>query len=54
MDMYTLLYLKWIIKRSYCIAQGNLLNVLWQPGWEGSLGGNGYPYMCGSGPLLTT
>ena len=22
---------------SYCIAQGNLLNVRWQPGWEGYL-----------------
>ena len=28
-DMYTLLYLKWIT-RTYCIAQGILLNVMWQ------------------------
>ena len=45
-DMYTLLYLKWIT-RTYCIAQGILLNVMWQPRWEGSLGENGYMYMCG-------
>ena len=30
---------------SYCIAQGNLLNVRWQPGWEGSLEENVYMYM---------
>ena len=29
------------------MAQGNLLNVMWQPGWEGSLGENGYMYMYG-------
>ena len=28
-DMYALLYLKWIT-RTYCIAQGILLNVMWQ------------------------
>ena len=28
--------------RSYSIAQGTLLNVMWQPGWEGSMGENGY------------
>ena len=43
MDMYTLLYLKWITQ-SYYVTQGTLLNVIWQPGWEGSLGENGY--MC--------
>ena len=42
-DMYTLLYLK----GTYCILQGTLLNVMWQPGWEGSLGENGYMYMYG-------
>ena len=25
---------------TYCIAQGPLLNVLWQPTWEGTLGEN--------------
>ena len=28
-------------------AQGFLLNVMWQPGWERSLGENGYMCMCG-------
>jgi len=32
--------------RSYCLAQG-ILNVTWQPGWEGSLGKNGYMYVYG-------
>ena len=54
MDMYTFLYLKWIITRTYCIAQGTLLNVTWQPGWEGSFGENGYMYMYGWIPLLST
>ena len=26
---------------------GILLTVTWQTGWEGSLGENGYMYMCG-------
>ena len=46
MDMYTLLYLKWITQ-SYYATQGTLLNVMWQPGWEGSLGENGYMCMHG-------
>ena len=29
------------------MAQGTLLNVMWQPGWEGSLGENGNMYMDG-------
>ena len=32
--MYPLLYLKWIITRTYCIAQRILFNAMWQPGWE--------------------
>ena len=43
MDMCTLLYLKWITNKFYCITQGTVLNVR----WEGSLGKNGYIYMCG-------
>ena len=31
---------------SHIIAHGILLNVMWQPGWEGSLGENGYMYIC--------
>ena len=44
MDVYTLLYFKWVI---YCIAQGTLFNVMWHPGEEGSLGENGYMYTYG-------
>ena len=29
------------------MAYGTLLNVVWQPGWEGSLGENGYMYVYG-------
>ena len=47
MDMYTLPYLKWITTGTYYIAQGTLLNVIWQPGWKGSLGENEYMYMYG-------
>ena len=25
--------------RTYCIVQGTLLKVMWQPGWEGDVGG---------------
>ena len=43
MDMYTLLYLKWITnKNPLYIAHRTLLNVMWQLGWEGSLGESGY------------
>ena len=38
--MYTLLYLKQITNKDVCIAHGTLLNVMWQPRWEGSLGEN--------------
>ena len=34
-------------KRTYCIAQGTLLNVMWQTGWEAGLGESGYMYMYG-------
>ena len=37
-DMYTLIYLKWV---TYYVAHGTLINVMWQCGWEGSLGENG-------------
>ena len=32
MDIYTLLYFKWIIKNDLQYRQGTLLNVMWQPG----------------------
>ena len=38
MAMYTLLYFKWIANKALLESTGNLLNVTWQPGWEGSLG----------------
>ena len=51
--MYTLLYLNWKTNKDlYHIAHGTLLNVIWQPGWEGSLGENGYMYMYGWVPSL--
>ena len=40
--METLLCLTWRISKD---LQGTLLHVTWQPGWEGSLGENGYLYM---------
>ena len=39
---------------TYCRAHGTLLNVMWQPGWEGNLGENGYIYMYGQVALLFT
>ena len=47
MDMYALLYLKWITNRTSCTARGTLVSVVWQPGWEGSLGENGDTSMYG-------
>ena len=44
MDLHTLLYLKWIANY---IAHGALLNVMWHPRWEGSLGEKVYMYMYG-------
>ena len=33
--------------RTYCIAQGTLLNVMWKPEWVGNLRETGYMYMYG-------
>ena len=44
---YTLVYLKWRTSKDLLIAQGTLLNVMWQLGWERGLGENGYIYMYG-------
>ena len=33
--------------RTYCVAQGTLLNALWGPGWEGSPERKGCMYMYG-------
>ena len=55
MDMYTLLYFKQITNMDllYSTAQGTLLNVMWQPGWEENLE-NGYMYIYGWVPLPST
>ena len=45
--MCTLVYLRWITNRVLLDTQGTLLNVIWQPGWEGSPGENRYMYMYG-------
>ena len=45
--MYTLLYLKRITNKDLLAAQGTLLNVMWQPEWEGRLGEKGYTHMYG-------
>ena len=47
MDRHTLLYFKWITNKDLLYSTGNQLNVMWPPGWEGSLGENGYMYMGG-------
>ena len=47
MDMYTLVYLKCITNKDPLYSTGTLLNTMWQPGWKGHLGENGYMYMCG-------
>ena len=38
MVIYTLLYLKWISAKGCFIAHESLLNVMWQPKWEGVWG----------------
>ena len=47
MGMHTPLYLKCITNKGLWQSTGNSLNGMWQPGWEGSLGENGYMCMCG-------
>ena len=34
-------------QKTYFIAQGTLINVVWQLTWEGDLGENEYTYICG-------
>lgn len=36
-EMYILLYFKWITNKTYCTSQETLLSVMCQAGWEGSL-----------------
>ena len=47
MDMYTLLYLKWVTNKDLLYSKWTLLNVVWQPGWEGSLWKNSYVCLYG-------
>ena len=44
MDLYTLLYLIWITNKVLLPSARSSAHVLWQPGWEGSLGENGHMY----------
>ena len=44
MDMYTLLYLKWITNKDLLYSTWNSVQCLWLPGWEGNLGENRYMY----------
>ena len=37
----------WLLSLSFCIAYGTPLRVMWQLGWEGSVGENGFLYMYG-------
>ena len=59
MDMYTLLYSKWITNKDLLYSTGNSAQCYVVPGWEGSLGENGYMYMygwvpfCSSGTITT-
>ena len=54
MGTYTLLYLTHNQQGpTHFIAQGTLLNIMWQPRWEGSLGENGYMYMYGWVPCCS-
>ena len=50
MDMYTVLYSKWITQKGLLYStwnNGTLLNVTGQSGWEGNLRENGYMSMYG-------
>ena len=44
-NIYTLLYLKWITNKDLLCSTGSSAQCLWQPGWEESLGENGYMYI---------
>ena len=46
-NIYPLLYLKWINNKVLLYSTGNAAHVMWQSGWEGSLRENGYIHMYG-------
>ena len=37
----------YFFRKRCCYAQGTLLKLMWQPGWEGILEENGYMYIYG-------
>ena len=41
---HTRTYLKWITNKVLPLVQGTLLNIMGPPGWDGSLGENGYTF----------
>ena len=53
-NMYTLLYLKWIANQGLLYSTGDSVHVMWPPGWEGSLGEKGYVKLYGWVALLST
>ena len=51
--MFILLYLKWIANKDLLYSTGNSAHAMWQLGWDGDLGENGYMYIYGGVPLLS-
>ena len=47
MDMYTLLYLKWVTNKDLLYSTWNSAQYYVAAGWEGGLGKNGDMYMYG-------
>ena len=45
--MYTLLYFKWMTNKDLLYSTGSSAQCYVQPGWEGSLGENGFLCMYG-------
>ena len=46
------IFVKKLLVGTYCIEQGTLFNVMWQPRWEWDLGENGCMHVYGWVPLL--
>ena len=53
-DMYMLLYLKWVTNKDLLYSTGTSTQCYVTAWMEGSLGKNGYMYICGWVPLLST
>ena len=54
MDMYTLLYLKWITNKDLLCSTGDSAQCSVPVWMERSTGGNGHTHMYGGVPLLST